>query len=138
MTNIDFYSTFNLLAAGTVEKYTFEKNKWFSFSSLPQKLRSVSSCVDESLYPNEVLYVLGGIDVTNQEVSDVIYFHHNVQGHDNWIVCGKLCSPRYRHTSAIYQGLIWSVGGVRNDNESLYVSYFVSIFLFHFCIVRVV
>jgi len=108
-------STFNLLASGTVEKFKFDYCKWITISPLPRKLRSVSSCVDESLYPNEVLYVIGGIDVTSQEVSDYIYFLHNAQNsddQDSWVPCGKLVSPRFRHASIIYQGLVWSVGGV--------------------------
>lgn len=109
-------STFNLLASGTVEKFQFDYSKWFSIAPLPKKLRSVSSCVDESLFPNEILYVIGGIDVASQEVSDYIYFLHNAQNsddQDSWVICGKLGSPRYRHASIIYQGLVWTVGGVR-------------------------
>jgi len=108
-----FFSTFNLLASGTVEKFSFDESKWTTISPLPKKYRSIGSCISDS--PTEVVYVTGGIDVSTQEVSNNVFCLRNANNSDDsdaWLSCGKLLTPRYRHASAFFGGYIWCVGGV--------------------------
>mmetsp|Transcript_13270 Transcript_13270/g.18191 ORF Transcript_13270/g.18191 Transcript_13270/m.18191 type:complete len:377 (+) Transcript_13270:37-1167(+) len=113
-------STFNLLASGTVEKFSFDETKWNTISPLPKKYRSVGSCISDS--PSDVVYVTGGIDVSTQEVSNTVFCLRNANNSDDsdaWLVCGRLLTPRYRHASAFFGGYVWSVGGILRQTAVL-------------------
>jgi hypothetical protein len=103
-------STFSRIAAGTVECFDIDANKWSIFPSLPYKLRSLAATAIGS-----TIFVIGGIDIDSLERSNRIYFMNVAdEGNQNWaIMPSKLIIPRYRHSAVTApDGRIWIAGGI--------------------------
>lgn len=120
-------STFNVLAAGTVEKYNFDINKWISLSDLPKKVRSVAACVAQ-----DRLYVTGGMDLDALEATKIVYVLNNTKGKKtaipapgsnnmvvHWDVAGTLTNYRFRHACTTFEDKIWVVGGIVRSSPTV-------------------
>lgn len=102
--------TYNVTAAGTVERFSLGDNRWDTCAPLPAKLRSVAASA-----VGDRIYVTGGIDVTTMTPSSSVHvFDSNaaagaVGGEVGaWVEADKsMIIPRYRHASVVYQNKLW-------------------------------
>lgn len=135
--------TSSLVAAGTVEKYDFVTRYWANVQSLPRKFRSVAASVVQlpSLHSprhhsttstNEVLYVVGGMDMLSLEVSDEIYRFRDdpiipsmnqqcstSSSSQSWILEDvRLNYARCNHTAITHRNKIWISGGTLESDKA--------------------
>ncbi len=97
-------STFSLIAAGTVEWYNIDTNKWFTTTNLPRKLRSIAAAPKM----NEGVMVMGGIDLdTMEKTEEVFEGTFQSDGTLEWkLMQSKLLTPRFRYDNFLNQYLI--------------------------------
>jgi hypothetical protein len=104
--------TYNITAAGTVERLSLADNRWEICTSLPVKLRSFSVAV-----VGDKIHLAGGIDVISMEPSKDVYVYDAKGAAEDTIgrwskAENTLLVARYRHASAVFQGQLWLVGGI--------------------------
>ena len=104
--------TYNITAAGTVERLGLAENKWEICSELPVKLRSFSAAA-----VGDKIHLAGGIDVTSMEASTEVY-EFDPKANDGvtigrWTKAERsLLVARYRHAAVVFQGHLWLIGGI--------------------------
>lgn len=117
----------NSTVCGTVEAYNPTENLglngegvWFNLPNLPQNVMLSVACE-----VNEKLVVIGGIDRNTGEFSKDIYILSG--GEEGWewkTAQSRLPSPRYGHSSCVFQGKLYVAGGYsRNDGGDVSDSY---------------
>lgn len=86
-------STFSMIAAGTVEYFNKNSNKWVHATPLPRTLRSIGATAKDG-----TLFVTGGIDLHSMERSkSILQGIFSDQGELEWReLPAKLNVPRYR------------------------------------------
>jgi Kelch motif len=126
-------STYNLLAAGTVERFVLSKNQWEIVAPLPKKIRSVAAAVvPVKGSKSGQIYVTGGIDLATMAATDEVYVLDASATTDvkdeklpgRWDLLGnRMRSPRYRHAAVVFDNKLWVIGGiVKHDGVDQYTS----------------
>jgi len=116
--------TYNMTAAGTVERLSLSDNRWETCAPLPAKLRSVAASA-----VGDKIFVTGGMDVTTMTPSAAVHvFDPSVSagGADGggdvgaWVAAPQsMIIPRYRHASVVFQNKLWAVGGIIKNSYAM-------------------
>lgn len=98
--------TYNITAAGTVERFVLSRNKWENVNPLPKRIRSVAAEV-----VNDSIYVTGGYDHDSKEATNSVY--KLGRGETDWqLAPNNLLVPRYRHSAIVWNNKLWLIGGI--------------------------
>ena len=100
---------------GCTDKVQYLNNTWVDTHELPEPRSNHTSVV----YKNRI-YVIGGKTNTGSIENSVIWFDNaTTSGGLYWNPAEPLTTPRYDHSSTVFNGKIYVIGGKSEEDESL-------------------